>query len=283
MSQDQQPKSKDPWDKVAALTPLFLGLIVTGGAALFGAIHNSKQDKLAEISALEKFQTKLNSTDPLEREFGYSAFAALGYEEIALRLIRLRKDSPAEDIVNAIKKSNSSLAAQADATLKELREARDPSGKIAKFTTSSDGTISFTDAWDEKNLVPVEISQLRGIHGAPPDGTIRFYKDAAADLQAAFAELEKGQLLPLIKSWDGAYVAARTVRGSTRVSDHSWGTAFDINAEFNPIGQTPPPAQEKGSVAELVPIFAAHHFEWGGSYPKPDGMHFQWVPPERRK
>jgi hypothetical protein len=279
---EQQGRSKDMWDKLGAITPLILGLIVTGGAALFGAIHNSKQDKLAEIAALEKFQAKLNSTDPSDREFGYSAFAALGYEEIALRLIRLQKDRSAEDIVNSIKASNSSLAAQADATLKELREARDPSGKIAKFTTSSDGTISFADAWDEKNVVPVEIPQLRGIPGAPLDGTIRFYKDAAADLQAAFLELEKGQLLPLIKSWDGAY-RARTLRGSTGVSNHSWGTAFDINAESNPIGQTPPPAKEKGSVAEIVPIFAAHHFEWGGSYPKPDGMHFQWMPPESRK
>lgn len=281
MSQEQE-KSKDAWDKLGAITPLILGLIVTGGAALFGAIHNSKQDKLAEIAALEKFQAKLTSADPSDREFGYSAFAALGYQEIALRLIRLQKDRSAEDIVNSIKASNSSLAAQADATLKELREARDPSGKIAKFTTSSDGTISFADAWDEKNVVPVEISQLRGIPGAPPDGTIRFYKDAAADLQAAFTELEKGQLLPLIKSWDGAY-RARTVRTSFRLlSNHSWGTAFDINAESNPAGESPPPAKEKGSVAELVPIFAAHHFEWGGSYQRPDGMHFQWIPPDRR-
>jgi hypothetical protein len=279
----QQPEnSKDSWDKLGAITPLILGLIVTGGAALFGAIHNTKQDKLAEISALEKFQGKLNSTDPLEREFGYSAFAALGYEEIALRLIRLRKDRPAEDVVNAIKKSNSSLAAQADATLKELREVRAPGGQTVKLTTESDGTVNFAEGWDEKNIVPVEIRQLRGIPGAAESGKIRFYREAAADLQAAFAEIEKRQLLSLIKSWDGAY-RPRTVLRSSQVSNHAWGIAFDINVESNPYGQTPPPAHEKGSVVELVPIFAAHHFEWGGSYQKPEGNHFQWIPPERRE
>src|SRR5215475_1932980 len=146
-------KRKDLWDKIGTVTPLLLGALVTGGAAVFGAIHNSKQDKLAEITALERFQPRLNSEDPAEREFGYAAFAALGYEEVALRLIRFRKDREAEAFVASIKRSNSNLAAQADATLKELREWHTPDGKEAKVTTAPDGQATFVDGWDKNNIV----------------------------------------------------------------------------------------------------------------------------------
>jgi hypothetical protein len=67
---DSEEKSKDSWDKPSMITLLVLALIFTGGAALFGAIQNSKQGKLAEIGALEKFQAKLDSADPSDREFG---------------------------------------------------------------------------------------------------------------------------------------------------------------------------------------------------------------------
>lgn len=279
---EAEKRPKDIWDKWAAITPLVLGLLVSGGAAIFGAIHNSKQDKLAEISALDKFQPRLNSPDPLEREFAYSAFVALGYDEIALRLIRLRKDLDAEGIVQSIKQSNRSLAAEANATLKTLHEAQGPDGRTVKFQTTSDGTVSFEDGWNEKNIVPVEIPQLRGIAGAPASGMVLIYKDAAADLKAAFAELEEKQLISRIKSWDGSY-APRTTFGTSRMSSHAWGTAFDINAAFNPMFEKPLEAGTDGSVVELVPIFKKHHFEWGGTFSMPDGTHFQWVPLQRRK
>jgi hypothetical protein len=124
--QNDKERSKDAWDKTAAITPLLLGILVTGGAAVFGVIHNSKQDKLAEITALVKLQPMLTAQNAIDREFGYAAFAALGYEEVALRLIRLRKDSEAEAFVTSIKQNNSSLAPEADATLKELRKAEAP-------------------------------------------------------------------------------------------------------------------------------------------------------------
>ncbi len=72
-TKNNDSQSKDFWDKIAAATPLLLGILVTGGAAVFGVIHEWREDALAEISALEKFQVKLSSDDPLDREFAYTA------------------------------------------------------------------------------------------------------------------------------------------------------------------------------------------------------------------
>src|ERR1044072_967105 len=111
---------KDIWDIIAAITPFFLGVIVSGGVGIFGYLHNVRQDKLAEITALEKLQPKLNSQDFGDREFAYLAFAQMGYGDFALRLIGLRNDNAAIPVVNSIKTMNTGLVNQADATLRQL-------------------------------------------------------------------------------------------------------------------------------------------------------------------
>ena len=50
-------------------------------------------------------------------------------------------------------------------------------------------------------------------------------------------------------------------------SNHSFGTAFDINSDTNPQGKKPPAVGQPGSVRELVPIFEKHGFKWGGQFP----------------
>ena len=66
------------------------------------------------------------------------------------------------------------------------------------------------------------------------------------------------------------------IRGSTRTpSNHSFATAFDINAAWNGLGREPAARGEKGSVRELVPIFEKWGFRWGGNFRRRDGMHFE--------
>src|SRR5260370_25272143 len=113
-------RAKDAWDKIAAITPLVPGLIVSGGAGLFGYLHNARQDRLAEIAALEELQPKLNSRESGVRKFAYLAFAEMGYGKFALQLIGLQDDKAAADVVNSIRKVDSNLTKQADATLKKL-------------------------------------------------------------------------------------------------------------------------------------------------------------------
>ena len=136
--------------------------------------------------------------------------------------------------------------------------------------------IRITDGWDRRNIVKVEISQLIGVSDAPHDGAAYFHTKAQEQVTALFKAWEDAGLLPFILTWAGAYVP-RFVRGSrTSLSNHAVGSAFDINAEWNPRGARPALKERKGSVRELVPLANAHGFYWGGHYKnRPDGMHFE--------
>jgi len=95
-------------------------------------------------------------------------------------------------------------------------------------------------------------------------------------LKAAWAEVEEKNLLDRVLSYDGSFVP-RLIRGSTtKLGNHACGTAFDINAAYNPLGIPPTQVGQKGSVVELVPIFNKYGFFWGGHFPGlPDAMHFE--------
>lgn len=101
----EHEKKKDFWDKVAALTPLLLGIAVTGIGGLFTQIYNLRQLQLNQIAALDKFRPLLTSEKPEEREFAYAAFAALGYERIAIRIIQLKQDQSGRSVLVELSKS----------------------------------------------------------------------------------------------------------------------------------------------------------------------------------
>ena len=141
----------------------------------------------------------------------------------------------------------------------------------------------------EKNIGPVLVPQLVGINdvrtdalqkaGAKFNGKLKFFKPAHAQLLAAFAEVEKAGLKKRLISIAGSFNARlQKKKGGGFVqtpSNHSFGTAFDINSDFNPQGKKAPAVGQPGSVRELVPIFEKHGFRWGGLFPTPDGMHFE--------
>jgi len=135
--------------------------------------------------------------------------------------------------------------------------------------------IRITDDWAETNIIDVSIPVK---HVAGKDGPLvmPFHRLAADQLVALWLEWERKGLLDRIVSFDGAFVP-RFVRGSTTsLSNHAFGTAFDINAEFNNLGRTPAAVGAQGSVRELVPIANELGFFWGGHYNhRLDGMHFE--------
>jgi hypothetical protein len=61
----------------------------------------------------------------------------------------------------------------------------------------------------------------------------------------------------------------RKMRGGTEWSTHSWGIAIDINAAWNGLGKEPTMSNR------LVKCFTDCGFEWGGTWTRKDGMHFQ--------
>jgi len=93
-------------------------------------------------------------------------------------------------------------------------------------------------------------------------------KDLAEPLHNALTNVVKRGLVEEIKSWDGCF-NIRKKRGASSSSLHSWGLAIDINAASNRFGAKP-------SISpKLVKCFTDAGFDWGGTWSKPDGMHFQ--------
>jgi len=136
--------------------------------------------------------------------------------------------------------------------------------------------IDVLDGWVEQNIALFEIPQLKNVRGAPSTCKVQFHKKVGPRVQALFLEWQKAGLLNLISSWEGSYTA-RFVRGSTStLSAHSHGSAFDINARYNPIGAEPALVGSVGSVRKLVPIASSLGFYWGGFFKaRKDGMHFE--------
>jgi D-alanyl-D-alanine carboxypeptidase-like protein/putative peptidoglycan binding protein len=136
--------------------------------------------------------------------------------------------------------------------------------------------IRILGTWVKDNILNVPVPQLRKALGSKAPQTIQFHRLAATQLQGMWAEWESEKLLDRILVYDGSFVP-RFVRGSrTVLSNHAFGSAFDVNEKFNKLGNRPALVGEKGSVRELVPIANRWGFYWGGHYNgRPDGMHFE--------
>ena len=121
MDNDASSKNKAWWEIIVALTPLILGICVTGVGAFFTQVYNFRQLQINQLAVLEKFRPLLISENPYDREFAYASFAALGYEGLAVKLIQLKQDSAGRPVVQEIKLSGSGTAkAEALATLSSL-------------------------------------------------------------------------------------------------------------------------------------------------------------------
>lgn len=133
-------------------------------------------------------------------------------------------------------------------------------------------SITVTDGWGSKNLLKIN---MPGMSHLVKNGAY-FHKDIAEKVFTLFNEWNQKGLTQKIISWDGSY-SPRFIRGSTtKLSNHAWGTAFDINALWNPLGSKPAFKGSKGSVIELVEIANKHGFFWGGHFSgRLDGMHFE--------
>ncbi len=114
------------------------------------------------------------------------------------------------------------------------------------------------------------------IQDAPTSGRIEFHQKAAPQLKGLWAAWKAKDLVKLILTFDGSFVP-RFQRGSTtKLSNHSFGSAFDINYEWNQLKHTPCFKGIKGSVRELVAIANEYGFFWGGHFnSRRDGMHFE--------
>ena len=150
-------------------------------------------------------------------------------------------------------------------------------GKFAYKPTPSKQNpegIVITDDWAKKNIIKVNLPAL----ALATNGTYKsmmWHKECEYQLVKLFERLQKEKLHTKILSYAGAFYP-RFIRGSrTQLSNHSWGTAFDINVPYNGLGKVPAMIGQTGCVRELVPIANECGFYWGGHFSRKDGMHFE--------
>lgn len=124
--------------------------------------------------------------------------------------------------------------------------------------------------WVLKNIGTAYVPQLTQIKGSPE---VRFNVRLIAQLEAVFSVWESLGLIGLVKTWDGGF-ETRYIRGrNDKLSNHSFGSAFDLNARWNPFRSEPALVSEVGTVRPLVRSAYQLGFYWGGWYN--DGMHFE--------
>lgn len=147
-------------------------------------------------------------------------------------------------------------------------------GNISYIPTGGD-FVRVTNDFIRNNIKFVRVPQLKkfGIEG------IDFHFRGEEQLKGLWMEWEKLGLLNSILTFNGGFTTRfiRNTRGPNRpLSSHSWGIAFDINASWNGLNQTPALIGKEGSVRQLVASAIKWGFFWGGWWnATPDGMHFE--------
>lgn len=162
-----------------------------------------------------------------------------------------------------------------------IAEAERIYGKIEWVRKNPGGDyVTITNNFIKENIITIDLPQLAKIK-KPESTKVRCHRLAAPYIIQLWQDWENAGLLNLIENFGGCLVT-RTVRrlkkssGPTNtLSNHAWGTAFDINTLSNARGKIPPIRGQKGCLRELVPYAYKLGFWWGGYFTTPDGMHFE--------
>ncbi|MDB5255296.1 MAG: hypothetical protein JWL92_672, partial [Candidatus Nomurabacteria bacterium] len=145
---------------------------------------------------------------------------------------------------------------------------------------------------------PVALNDLRAVtvsyvnfNGATRQGTLVVNSSVADNTVSAFKALFEAKFpikkiapIDMYEGIDSLSMASdntsafncRTVSGTTTFSEHSYGTAIDINPKENPFGTAALDTKAKGSItAAAVNIMKTYGFKWGGEWTgKKDYQHF---------
>lgn len=107
-------------------------------------------------------------------------------------------------------------------------------------------------------------------------------------MQAISDELEKlpAHLLPYVQQVAGTFTW-RVIKGTDRLSTHSFGITMDINTKYSNYWQWDNKTTDESKKIpnyinriphEIVAIFEKHGFIWGGKWYHYDTMHFEYRP-----
>ena len=136
-------------------------------------------------------------------------------------------------------------------------------------------------AWEDANLERLKppFTMVLAWDVSKPLSAIRVHQKCASSLGRVLGVIlahyltQEGIEKHRLHLYGGAY-NFRAMRGSTRLSMHSYGCAIDIDPENNPLGR--PWRLGVGMIPEFViEAFEAEEWIWGGRWSRPDPQHFQ--------
>jgi hypothetical protein len=132
---------------------------------------------------------------------------------------------------------------------------------VYRYSVLGGGRIAPDPAWVKAHITTEVVPIL---------GSVTCNRAMMAQLKAALAEIQATGLADEIHpgEYAGCYYP-RFIAGSTQLSNHAFGLAFDINV----------PGNQRGTVGQIdrgvVAIFKKWGFGWGGDWSYTDPMHFE--------
>lgn len=134
------------------------------------------------------------------------------------------------------------------------------------MVTSAQALKKYGDPTLEKSMVVWDVPANLEVGVIPKK--LYCNKDMVEPLSKAFKNLIDTGKVAELKTFDGCF-NIRKKRGLSSMSLHSWGIAIDVNAAWNQLNMVPTLS------AGFVKCFIDAGFEWGGTWTRKDGMHFQ--------
>lgn len=134
------------------------------------------------------------------------------------------------------------------------------------MVTSQQALKKYGDPTLEKSMIVWDVPTNLEIGVIPKK--LYCNKDIVAPLTQAFTNLINTGKVSELKTFDGCF-NIRKKRGLSSMSLHSWGIAIDVNAAWNQLNMVPT------LTPGFVKCFTDAGFEWGGTWNRKDGMHFQ--------
>lgn len=144
-----------------------------------------------------------------------------------------------------------------------------------RYRDTYEGRIEIDRQWVKENIVTIT---LPGINRQ-----VQVHKDAAGAFIKAFTYIQNGSaningktvpLTSLIRTMDGTWVPRHIGWSASRsLSNHSWGTAIDINANDHYRYINPAKEPHDPNLILWEKAFQPAGFSWGNSYS--DAMHYE--------
>lgn len=138
-----------------------------------------------------------------------------------------------------------------------------------EYRNTGGGAIDIDAGWVRENIVDCVLKEANG----GKDVRTRCHRLAKEPLERAFEAVAARGLSRLITTYDGLWVPRHQLwKDNKPLSRHSWGTAFDLNADRNPYGGGISPEN-----AALNVVFNRCGFAWGGDWSprERDAMHWE--------